>query len=208
MRIFNSALALGALLVAGPLMAQSAGNGFSVSADYIRGLDDLKKATNSITGFTLGAGYQNFIFNSEIPFRVSLNYQVLPGKSTDQDLKTSLKSVQVAGDIFVDTPVQHLRFVAGLSLQKYSVDNTGSIRDVDGALVKSFPVDTGKGIKFGARLGFEYRFNRSWSGEVLYQLTELGSTPTVVGAEADPAQGLGHGGINPAWVQLGARFHF
>lgn len=205
MRMNNLAMFLGATLAAAPAVAQE--TGFSVGGALIFGTNDLKKVTNNSLGLTVGAAYEGVISKVTVPYRVGLNIQYMPGKTDEYDLKTSLTSAQLAGDVFVQTPAEKLRFLTGLSFNKYTVKNTGSIRDATGKLIATFPVDTDKGIKLGLRVGFEYQFATHLSGELLYQLTELGSTPKVVGTEAK-GSGLGKGGINPSWLQLGLRFRF
>lgn len=203
MRAMNSAILAGALLATAPMMAQGR---FSASGSVVGAMDSLKKVTNQDLGLSLGVGYESVIESARLPWRVSVNGHYFGGKKQDDGLTSKLSSVQVAGDVFVATPIESLRFFTGLTVNKYFLSNSGTTRDTNGDLVAMWPVDTAKGLKLGARAGFEMEFTKHLSGEVMVQFTELGSTPNVVRDEG--ATGLGQGGINPSWIEIGVRYNF
>lgn len=201
MRSILSSLFL-VLLAAGPsLMAQT--TPFDVQGALVLANDDLKKVTHTsaLGGLTLGAGYNMQAFGSQIPLRLSLNTSLLPGKAYGT-IKTSLSLLQMAADVHVATPLDKLSATVGLSLNKYSVRNTGTpsdpISDVGNSSViynrYDWAVATGKGLKFGARLGLDYRISPAFSAVALLQMTELGNGS--------------YGPVNPSWIELGARWHF
>ncbi len=124
----------------------------------------------------------------------------MPGKDLN-GLKTSLTLVQLAGDLLVDTRVQGLRGVLGLSVNSYTARFSGqespSVYDVD----HHFPFHDAKGLKGGLRVGLEYAFNRRWTGQALFQTTELAGRDRY-----DPL--IRRGGINPGWLEFGFRYQF
>ena len=132
-------------------------------------------------------GYNGHVGNSTVPFRASLGYQFLPG-SEDNGLKQSLTSFQLAGDIFIASPWKDLQLITGLSVNKYKVKSEAASFGSE--------TETVKGTKLGARLGLEYRFSPTWSGQLMVQMTELGTDAAATT------------GVNPSWIQAGAKFHF
>lgn len=192
----------GLLFMAAPLIAGD-NTGISVSASVVSGMDALKSVTNNRSGFTLGLAYEHMTA-IEVPVRFELSSIYLPGRDR-QGLKTSLNSVQLASEVFIKTPVEGLRFLTGLTLNRYSVSNSGETRDAQGNLVKAFPVDSVKGIKLGGRLGMEYALNERVSLNCIFQLTELGATAPEVASE-EPS--VAKGGSNPSWIQIGMRYRF
>jgi hypothetical protein len=185
-------------LLALPMAAQS--TNFSAGGAIILGLDSYKKAVNASTGFMLNGSWDTSVYKSGIPARVSLGVGFMPGKEVN-GLKTSLTLFQLSGDLLIETSVHSLRGVVGLSLNKYSAKFSGeespSAFDVD----HHFPFHDATGIKGGLRLGLEYAFNRRVAGEILFQTTEL------AGRQRTDAL-IREGGINPGWVQVGARYKF
>lgn len=185
-------------LLALPLAAQT--TPFSLGGSLIVGLDSYKKAVNNTTGFTLNGGWDTHVYKTDIPARLSLGVGFMPGKEVN-GLKTSLTLVQFAGDILLDTEVQGLKGVVGLSLNKYTARFSGtesqSVFDVD----HHFPFHDCDGIKGGLRLGLEYGFRSHWTGELLLQTTEL------AGQQRNDAL-VRKGAINPGWIQVGARYRF
>lgn len=179
---------LAVLLTAPPLLAQDAG--FSVQAGIFYGFDSLEKVTRNKTGGAIGVSYENNVYKTSNMFRLNLLWNMYPG-STDSiaapDIKTSLTSIQLSGDIFLRTSVENLRFFAGLSANKYSASYDP----------EPDPNKEADGVKLGIRCGLDYRLNNRWSFDATFQLTELGTSYAV-----------GGGGLNPAWMQFSARFHF
>ncbi len=180
-------LALGALLAGTSLAAQETQKTWTAGASLTSALDGLKEVTHNTTGFVVDFGYNGHLGNSTVPFRASLGYQYFPG-SDHLGVKQSLTSFQLAGDIFIASAWTDLQFITGLSINKYRVKS-----EVAGL---GSSTDNVKGPKFGARLGLEYRFTPAWSGQLLVQMTELGTDATNTT------------GINPSWIQAGAKFHF
>lgn len=195
MNVFRTCL-LGLLTL--PVAAQT--SQFSAGGALIVGLDSYKKAVNNSTGFLANAGWDTTVYKSGIPARLSLGIGLMPGKEMN-GLKTSLTLLQFSGDILVNTDLQGLRGVIGLSVNKYSARYTGaespSALDVD----HHFPFHDVRGLKGGLRLGFEYSFSKRIVGEALLQTTEL------AGRQRNDAL-IRNGAVNPGWIQLGARYQF
>jgi len=185
-------------LLALPLAAQS--TDFSAGGALIYGLDSYKKAVNSTTGLTLNLGYDTAVYKSEIPARITFGVGFMPGKERN-GLKTSLTLLQLAGDILVQTDVPGLRGVFGLSINSYSAKFSGLESPAVFDAEHHFPFRDAKGLKGGLRLGVEYAFSTRWSGQALLQATELAGRQRY-----DPL--IRKGGINPAWLELGARYKF
>ncbi len=180
-------LALGAVLAGTGLVAQEADKTWTAGASISAALDGLKDITGKTNGFVVDFGYNGHLGATTVPFRASLGYQLFPGTANASGVKQSLTSIQLAGDIFVDSPWKNLKFITGLSLNQYKVKT-------ESATVNT--TDSAKGTKFGARLGLEYQFNAAWSAQALVQITELGT-------DANKSTGL-----NPSWAQFGVKFHF
>ncbi len=181
-----------------PLAAQ--GTGFSVEGGVLMGFDSLKKATNGTTGFHLGADYGTQVVGTDIPARLGLTFASMPG-SESNGLKTSLTLAQIHGDVFIETPSPALKALVGLSLNSYSMSRTGTESEDEADVAHHFPVRDVKGLKMGLRLGVSYAFSKSWSAELVFQQTELAGKDL-----QDPL--VRRGGINPAWCELGLRWHF
>lgn len=140
-------------------------------------------------------------------------------------LKTSLTLAQLHGDVFITTPLPELQAFVGLSLNSYSAKKSGN--EVPGVPAQGlgqtdesyeaqisafheattldaknhFAVRDAKGLKLGLRLGLTYAFSKHMSAELLLQQTELSGKDL-----EDPL--VRQAGINPAWVELGIRWHF
>lgn len=199
-------------LLALPLAAQ--GTGFSAGGSVIYGFDSLKKVTNNNLGLALTGSFEMPIAGSEIPGRVSLSYINLPGKQThyatpnsDGSLRTTLNAIQVGGDLLVASGIEGFKGVFGISFNQFKVNNAGN-EDVStgpngnaGDPNAHHPLVDDKGIKLGLRVGAEYSITKSISVEVLFQQTELAGRQ-----KNDPL--VRKGGLNPAWLQFGARYHF
>lgn len=188
-----------------PLGAQ----GFSVSGSLIQGLDSLKKATNASTALIVGADYDTHVYGTEIPARAGISIAAMPGKER-LGLKTSLTLFQLHGDIYLETPSPALRGLVGLSLNSYSMSTSGTEDTLDALDVDHhFPMHDVKGVKLGLRLGLEYRLSSSWSLELVLQQTELAGKDLTGDIKApDGTELVRQGGINPAWLQLGATYRF
>lgn len=179
-------LALGALLAGSVLSAQEAKKSWTAGASLTAALDGLKEVTHKTNGFVVDFGYNGNLGNTSVPFRASLGYQMFPG-ADNFGLKQSLTSVQLAGDLFIESGLKNLSFITGLTVNKYKAKAEGfGINETESV----------KGVKLGARLGLEYQFNPAWSAQLMVQMTELGTNATATT------------GINPSWIQAGVKFHF
>jgi hypothetical protein len=207
MNVFLRTSLLG--LLALPLAAQS--SGFSAGGAIIYGFDSLKKVTNSNLGFTINGAFDTTIYGSDVPARISLAYANMPGKqtsystpTTDGHLRTTLNLIQLSGDILVASSAPGLKGVFGISFNKYSLNQAGN-EDTTAANAgvpsAHFPLVDDKGVKLGLRLGAEYTITKQISAEVLFQQTEL------AGSQLNDKL-VRKGGLNPAWLQFGARYHF
>jgi hypothetical protein len=181
-------MALAVLPFSGTLAAQDAKR-FDASLSWSLATDNLKEITNAsgaFAGFNASFGYTGKLAATTVPLRLSLGINDFPGKDRD-GVKQSLLGVQAAADIFIDTGVRDLSLVTGVSLNKWTKDISpkpdGYSSDV-------------KGIKFGARLGLNYRLNPSWSMHTLLQVVEVGTDP------------MATKGWNASWVEIGAAYHF
>ncbi len=179
-----------AALVASTLSAQDAKR-WSVGLNYVVATDALKSVTNTsgaFGGMTADFGWTGKLASSDVPIRLSLGVNYLPGEAnTPEEVKVSLVGYYLASDIYINTGVKDLRLTTGLSLNKWRGK----------AEVLGFSEsESVKGVKFGARLGLDYQISENWSANLTYAVSELG-------LNADSTKGL-----NPAWVMLGAKFHF
>jgi hypothetical protein len=151
------------------------------------------------------------IQGSDVPARISLAFANMPGKETDYStpttdghLRTTLNLIQLNGDILVASRIQGLRGVFGISFNKYKLSRAGN-EDTTAANAGDpsahFPAVDDKGTKLGLRLGVEYAITKQISAEVLFQQTELAGRQRNDGL-------VRKAGLNPAWLQFGARYHF
>ena len=150
--------------------------------------DSLKMITNARTpgGIVLEAGYNTKVHNTNLPLRLSLSVNDLPGKQAGA-VEQSLVGYQAAADVIAPTGLDKLDMVAGASLNAWRLDYQDSTHQADGAV---------KGLKMGARFGFDYRVNPHWTASLLLQIVELG-------ADAQSTKGY-----NPSWLQAGAKLRF
>lgn len=181
-----------------PLSAQS--TSFSAGGALILGLDSYKKVVNNNTGLLVNGAWDTTVLKTDIPARLSLGYGLMPGKATN-GLTTSLKLIQFSGDILIETSVEGLRAVVGLSLNKYDASFKGTESQSAFDTAHHFPFHDVAGIKGGLRLGLEYNLTPRVTCEALLQATEL------AGRQRND-QLIREGGINPGWLQFGARYKF
>jgi len=182
-------------LIVLPLAAQ--GTGFSVGGGLLVGNDSLKKATNSTTGFHVGADYT---LSTGVPVRLGLTLASMPGKA-ENDLKTSLTLSQAHGDVLIAFPAPAWKALIGVSVNSYSMSRTGTESTDSLDVDHHFPVRDARGLKLGLRLGLSYALTTRLSGELVFQQTELAGKDL-----EDPL--VRRGGINPSWFELGLRWHF
>jgi len=201
-------------LLALPLAAQS--SGFNVGASLILApkqyFGSYDKAVHNNLGFVLNAGYDLNVYHTDVPARLTASYANMPGKATDYGMKTSLQSLQLAGDVFLQTSLPELRGLVGLSVNRYYVSNssTNSFPSEGGPKGENwvpsdynhhYPFRDCKGYKFGYRVGLEYAFSKTLSADVVLQQTELAGH-----SNSDPLVRVG--GVNPSWLQFGFHFKF
>ena len=164
-----------------------------------------------VTGVTADADAQiNGASASGVPLDPST--YLVAGSS----LTHKLTQIQIMMDSLI--PITNkTKLVVGLSLNKYQVkvsaapagayspvglDAAQYADDGQGGLVRSGNANGSAsipGIKFGLRLGFEHAFSKQWSGNLLFQQTELGRM--VSKASALPT-------VNPAWLEFGFSYRF
>ena len=177
-RMKNILLA-GALVFGAQLSAQETTR-WDAGGGLILGLDGARSVTGNSQGFNVQAGFNANLSGFDAPYRVSLQVSTLPWNGNDP-ANTGLRNVQLAGDIFTQSPFAKLRLVTGLSLNKWT---RGEMKTAV------------KGLKFGLRAGLDYALAKHWSAETILQIVELGS-------DAYETKGL-----NPSWIQFGVRYHF
>jgi hypothetical protein len=185
-------------LLALPLAAQS--SGFSLTGGAVLGTESLKKATNNNTGLVLGADWGTKVWDTEVGARVGLLGASLPGTEKN-GLKTSLTLLQAHGDLAIPTALSRLSGLVGLSLNSYSMTKAGVESSDPADIDHHFPVRDAKGLKLGLRLGLNLAFSKQFSGELMFQQTELAGKDLT-----DPM--LRQGPINPSWFELDLRWHF
>jgi hypothetical protein len=181
-------LGVAALAVGTNLPAQD-GNVWHAGLSVVKPLEGLKSVTNKSglgSGFIGEVGYTGQFASTTVPFRATLAVNSFSG-DTVLGVKSSLIGYQLAGDILTNTGAKNLTIVTGLSLNKWKWDYTNPDPTV---IVKD------KGIKFGVRLGLDYRINDHFSADALLQVTELGT---------DPKSSVS---LNPSWLQVGVKYHF
>lgn len=191
---------------------------FDAGISLLGALDSTKTATHNSTGYNLQVGAE-WAIQENLAFRAGFGLNSLPGSNhqgvlsgtegeavpTPTSGKFSLRSYQASGDFLFATGVKNLRWVFGLSLNRYSyslsVDDgfANPMGYVGGqAFAPSHSFTAIHGTKFGARLGVEYQFMPNLSANMIFQQTELGSQ----GADSHQLN------LNPAWLQLGVKYHF
>lgn len=186
-----------ALLVL-PVAAQD--TGFGVQGGFIHGLESLKKATHASNGFYAAVDYTHRLTHAGMNVRMGAGFVSMPG-SAYKGLKTSLGATQVYGDLLIPVGDSRVQVLAGLSANTYTMTRSGTESTDPLDVERHFPVRDVKGLKMGVRLGALVRLTGHWSAEVLLQQTELAGKDL-----HDPL--VRAGGINPAWIQVGARYRF
>ncbi len=192
--------------------AIDANSGFNVWAGYT-------VKTDMGFSFRPGIGYNTLIGGSVLGVPTNADDLAAAGSSytiPGSNLKHTLTSVQVFTDFIVPIFNNRADWIIGLSLSKYHVkvsgaqagqyspvdldaatrdDSSGSVlRTGDANGTVSVP-----GYKFGLRAGIDYKFNKQFSLQVLFQQTELGriyGRPTQLPT------------LNPAWIEVGASYKF
>jgi len=195
MKTINQFLApLVVLIAAWPSMAQEELK-YSFQAGLSYGFDGLEKITKERKAGSLGVSYQSNIKNTRNAYRVNLLWNSFPG-SFDPAAKfeTSLQSLQLSADLFFYSPQKDTNFFLGLSANNYFARYSPEVDENGDPLKKGVAFD---GTKLGARLGLDYRHNKRWSFDATFNLTEYG---VIYRAPV--------GGVNPAWIQLSAHYHF
>jgi len=190
-------------LLALPLAAQD--TGFSVGGGLIAApktyFGAYDKVVNNNLGYYVNGAYTVKTAETDLTGRFTASLSSMPGKSRDNGLKTSLSLFQVSADLVFPVGVEGLSGVFGVSLNKFSVSNTGTESVTTSDVANHFPVKDGAGIKGGFRIGAEYAITKNVKAELVLQQTELGGQNG-----ADPVKRAG--GVNPSWLNLGVRYSF
>ena len=213
----------GVALIAAPLSAQEKPITFNVGGAYMSTFDDIQNVTHKSSAYQLSVGMTTHLLGTDVPFRVTLADNVLPGATHGiTNIKSSLNGVQLAGDVLIGSGLDNLNFVTGLSINKWSLSNKGTeptgewVPQDPGAGLPPLPpgqeyryhadnyyaLKEDKGIKFGARLGMEYRFDQHWTSDLMVQVIEVGT-----GAKNSAGNSI-VSGVNASWIQLGVKYHF
>lgn len=180
------------LMVAGALGAADEPR-FSVALFGGSGQGSQLRVTENKTVYGLGAHVQGLIPGTSIEGRGALSYFILPGKPKADGTEINLKNLQLAGDVLLPAFHPTIRFATGLSLQRWNVDFQGAPANYQ----------LGKGAKLGFRAGYLWRPSKRWSAEALFQVAELGVSPTFMWGSRENSRGW-----NPSWVQVGVHYHF
>ena len=183
---------------------------FHLGGSLLNQLDSAKSITNNSLGYSITGG-ADWSTSHNYMVRTGLALNFLPGSAfgqtgrTDAFVKTSLSSYQVFGDILVPSSYKDLSFVVGLSLQKWNYKTSKPATSVSpiGADASSGNI---KGVKFGMRLGLDWKVNARWSAELMLQQTELGSQDNELKGNTTDSRYLSN--ENPGWFQVGVRYHF
>ncbi|HJV48689.1 MAG TPA: hypothetical protein VJ549_05390 [Geothrix sp.] len=137
---------------------------------------------------------------------------------TQRDVKYT--QAQLGGELIVNTPVQHLKFILGVNVNKLKVssDYDSYTSTADGLVHPAGNTShTIAGLKLGGKLGLEYFVDRHWSVRCFYQIIEAGTSSEQVtqdnplwtnGGSVGHYHDQGKYSITPAWLQLGVSYHF
>jgi len=183
-----------ALMAASPLLAQEELKySFQIGLGY--GFDSLEKLTKERKVGSLGVSYQSNIKNTRNAYRVNLLWNSFPGSFDEAaGFETSLQSLQLSADLFFYSPKKDLNFFIGLGANNYFARYSPETDENGDPIKKGVAFD---GTKLGIRFGLDYRFNKRWSFDATFNLTEYG----VIYRDKV-------GGVNPAWLQLSAHYRF
>jgi len=185
---------LALLAAALPLLGQAESKySFQVGVGY--GFDSLEKITKERKVGSLGVSYQSNIGNTRNVYRFNLLWNSFPGSFDEAArFETSLQSLQLSADLFFYSPAKDFNFFLGISANNYFARYSPEVGEDGEPLKKGVAFD---GTKLGVRFGLDYHFNAKWSFDATFNLTEYGVTYRAK-----------VGGVNPAWLQLSARYRF
>lgn len=198
---FKHALTGLALVLMAGSVARAEDTKFFVGGGLMLNLDSTKAITNKSTAFNIQGG-MDFKLQEKLLFRPGFQVNFFPG-SEKGGVKTSLRSYQVFGDfVYPMGLVDNLNLSFGLSVNRYQYDSTyadPASFDPEFQWAPTSAYAQVYGTKLGFRAGLDYRIQRNFSVELLFQQTELGNP------KGDDQH---YANQNPAWIQVGARFHF
>lgn len=185
-----------AALLSAPALKAEVPAGLFVGGGITYANDSLKNVTNKTMGLNVHVGLNREVGETKVGWRPSLGLTLLPG-DWDGDSKTALTNIQFANDLVINTPAKDLKVITGLSINlwRYSGETRNGAEHKWGLDGKLAPGD----LKFGLRLGAEYRITKQWSTDVLLQMVEFGNK------KADDYTGRD---FNPSWLQFGVKYHF
>lgn len=197
-------------MLALPLSAQTRSWRLDAGGALLYATPALDKVTHSKMAYAIEGGF-GFTLPNGLPTRISINHYEMPGKDFGT-IKSSLKLNQIAWDLYLDSSLKSWVFKAGLSGNRYSVDNSGTetwVADGHNASARypqsvwAVTSSAARGWKLGIRAGVEYRWTARLTADLLFQATELS------GGERRPGTSYPNdGGVNPTWIQLGLRYTF
>ncbi len=196
-----------AVLAATPLTAQEVKGGASVVVSLGYNLDQPYKTTANRTNMGAEFGYEMRLEDAKVNLRPLVGVISFPG-SDAHGLKTGLTALQAGVEVLIPTSVSGLRTTFGLTVNKWSIKNSG----VEVKNVTAFPIEDDKGIKLGLRLGLEFKVTDRFAIQTLLQGIELGRSPerlyVASAGENAPPNTLAKGGQNAAFVQVGVKYSF
>jgi len=229
-------LTLGAALVLGGTLHAQDTSRWSVSASVGLGTDSLDSITKSGTGwwsigaYNLDFGYTGMIADSGVPFRASIGINYLPSGrerlgaswtlNDTQPIMNTLTGYYIAGDMFVPTRIiDNLQLVLGISVNQWSLFQKNGYDEVpnpatgQNTLVRALgkkETYSVPGIKFGGRIGLEYKISDKLAFDVLFQLIEVGQDRShfIQFYESDTPFITGAKPWNPSWLQFGVKYSF
>jgi hypothetical protein len=218
-QILKAGSLLAALALITPLGAQTPG--WSVGAGLARPTDPIFSDAVS-AGVVVDGAYTWMAESAGLPLRASLGvawlpasgYHGIPGTDPNQ-YKIGITGFQAALDGYAKLPWEKVRLFFGLSLDKWQRTADSRVLVVDDPDAGTSHVASGRvsgavaGIKLGLRLGVEVPMTQRLTFQAMFQATSLGTTSEFM-TQQDPnfQEGMGNNGVNPCWLQVGARWHF
>lgn len=146
-----------------------------------------------------------------------LTYLTASGSAIDKygGLTQSLKGWRLGADLRFKTSVAGLTPFLGLNVTSYrgNRDTGGTLPNYDDP-VNPYRVSAGSypetEVKFGARVGLEYRINSSWGIAIDYSFSEWRSDYRIDDymPTTGPRTMDGVNPLNPSWIALSAQYRF
>ena len=185
------------------LQAQAV-SGWQAGAGLSLCLDSLRDYTNQSLGISLQGDYQVPLSDSKSAVRFGAEVDFFPGKARE-GRKISLEDYQIHGDVVIPLGDSKVSLVAGLSLNAWVKQVSGpdafdpaQSNDTSGSVKRAFG-------KLGFRTGLEMPVTEKLTGQVLLQVTELGTDNEFL-KDGDPV--WGKSAVNPSWIGFSMRYRF